>query len=337
LAIDYPQQDDCSGEIMDQHSASQVNPVSGNLCQRALFTDSTSLLHQGDFDGLRERAAEEGYLFFKKLLPAEEVLAVRQDILAVVDAYGWRQPGQDANGSLIDLERLNQVPDEEMRTDIGVSRAAYHDVQKLESFHRLPHHPRLIALYRGLFNQEVFVHPRHIARMITGHRAMAPTPQHQDFPLVQGSPQTWTCWFPLGDCPRAMGGLTVLRRSHLEGYIPIQPASGAGGIAVQLCPGVEIWVEDDYEVGDVLTFPCFTVHKALPSLHKDLIRLSIDARYQAVDEPIEAKSLLPHCKLSWEEVYAGWKDENLKYYWQQSTPKLSPWDSTLLQPVRRIC
>jgi hypothetical protein len=325
------------GEIMDQQLTSEVNPVSGNPYQRALFTDSSSLLRQGDFDGLRERAAEEGYLFFKQLLPVEDILAVRQDMLGVVDAYGWRQPGQDPDGGLLDLDALNQTADEEMRTDIGVSRAAYHDVQKLESFHKLPHHPNLIALYKGLFNQEVFVHPRHIGRMITGHRCMTPTPQHQDFPLVQGSTNTWTCWFPLGDCPRSMGGLTVLRRSHLEGYIPIQPASGAGGISVQLCPGVEVWVEGDYEVGDVLTFPCFTVHKALPSLHKEQIRLSIDARYQAADEPIEAKSLLPHCNITWEEIYSGWERDNLKYYWQQSTPRLSPWDSTLMQPARRIC
>ncbi|MEZ4615216.1 MAG: phytanoyl-CoA dioxygenase family protein [Caldilineaceae bacterium] len=301
------------------------------------FIDSMPLLRAGDWGGLHQRAAEEGYLFFPKLLPVEAVLQVRADMLGVVERYGWRQPGQDVLGGMIDNAVLNQVPDEEMRRDIGVSHAAYHDVQRLPSFHKLPHHPALLALYRGLFDDEVFVHPRHIARMITAHRVMHPTPQHQDFPLVQGSANTWTCWFPLGDCPREMGGLTVLRQSHREGYIPIQPASGAGGIAVQLCPGAEVWVEGDYAAGDVLTFPCFTVHKALPSLHPDQIRLSIDARYQAISEPIEEKSLKPHCRLTWEEVYVDWEEENLQYYWEEATPKLSPWDSTLLQPARRIC
>ncbi len=301
------------------------------------FIDSSALLAAGDFAALRQRADEEGYLFFKGLLPLAAVQQVRADMLGVVERYGWRQPGQEASGGLINLTALNQVPDEEMRKDIGVSHAAYHDVQKLESFHQLPHHPALLALYRGLFTQEVFVHPRHIARMITAHRAMHPTPQHQDFPLVQGSPNTWTCWFPLGDCPRTMGALTVLRQSHRQGYIPIQPASGAGGIAVQLCPGEEVWVEGDFVAGDVLTFPCFTVHKALPSQVPDQIRLSIDARYQAIDEPIEEKSLKPHCKLTWEEVYADWPHDSLQYYWHESSPKLSPWDATLLQPAQRIC
>lgn len=304
---------------------------------RTTFIDSMPLLRAGDFDGLRARAEEEGYLFFPGLLPVAAVLRVRADLLAVVERYGWRQPGQDAYGGRINRDALDVVPAEEMRSDIGVSHAAYHDVQKLPSFHKLPHHPALLALYRGLFGEEVFVHPRHIARMITSHPVMHPTPQHQDFPLVQGSPNTWTCWFPLGNCPRSMGGLTVLRGSHREGYIPIQRAPGAGGIAVQLCPGPEVWVEGDYQAGDVLTFPCFTVHKALPSVEPELIRLSIDARYQAISEPIEEKSLKPHCKLTWAEVYAGWTDESLQYYWLGSAPKLSPWDSTLLQPAQRIC
>lgn len=264
-------------------------------------------------------------------------MEVREDMLSVVEAYGWRQSGQDARGGLIDLDALNQVPDDEMRSDIGVSHAAYHDVQKLKSFHALPHHPNLIALYRGLFGEEVFVHPRHIARMITAHRVMHPTPHHQDFPLIQGSSNTWTCWFPLGDVPRSMGGLTVLQSSHRDGYIPIRPAHGAGGIAVHLCPGEKVWVEGDYQVGDVLTFPCFTVHRGLASQHKDRIRLSMDVRYQAISEPIEVKSFQPHCELTWEEVYADWEDDNLQYYWNNSSPKISPWDDTLLQPAQRIC
>lgn len=304
---------------------------------RTTFIDSMPLLRAGDFEELRARATEEGYLFFPGLLPVEAVLRVRADLLGVVERYGWRQPGQDVYGGRLNGDALSQVPAEEMRSDIGVSHAAYHAVQKLPSFHELPHHPALLALYRGLFGEEVFVHPRHIARMITAHPVMHPTPQHQDFPLVQGSANTWTCWFPLGDCPRSMGGLTVLRGSHREGYIPIQRASGAGGIAVQLCPGQEVWVEGDYQIGDVLTFPCFTVHKALPSVEPEQIRLSIDARYQAISEPIEEKSLKPHCKLTWEEVYAGWPDDSLQYYWLGSAPKLSPWDSTLLQPAQRIC
>jgi hypothetical protein len=299
------------------------------------MVDSTPLL--GDAGALRARAEEDGYLFFRQLLPKEDVLAVRRDLLAVVDRYGWRRPGQDAEGGGIDLEVLNQVPEEEMRLDIGVSIAAYKDAQKVESLHRLPHHPRLLALYERIFGKEVLVHARHIARMITGHRAMVPTPPHQDFPLIQGTSNTWTAWIPLGDCPRSLGGLTVLRGTHKLGYVPIQPAKGAGSIAAQTCPWETDWVEVEYEAGDVLTFPSFTIHKGLRCQQKEMIRLSLDVRYQPVDEPIELGSLNPHTELAWEEIYAGWQRDDLKYYWKKHELKRIPREEKYLQPSRRIC
>lgn len=304
--------------------------------RKTLFVDSTSLLD--DPIALRARAAEDGYLFFKQRLPAAELLSLRAELLAVVDKYGWRQPGQDALGGRIDYDAINRVSEEEMhRADVGVTADAYHDVQRLESFHRLPHHPRLLEIYQKLFGREVLVHPRHIARMITPHTCMVPTPPHQDFPYIQGTANTWTCWFPVGDCPREMGGLTVLRASHTKGYLPVQPAKGAGGFAVPLCPTETHWVEGDYQIGDVLTFPCHTIHKALRCQYKDRIRLSLDVRYQPADEPVDNSSLNPHCPLKWEEIYANWKHDDLKYYWRKYPLQVSPWDNGYLKPERRIC
>ena len=305
----------------------------------SLFKDSSAILLDGV--ALRERATHDGYLFFKGLLPAEEILAVRNDLLGVVGKCGWLSENAELTGTL-NTKALAAVPESEMRTDIGVSAVAYDAVQKLESVHRLPHHPKLLALYKTLFDDEVLVHARHIVRMITPHPAVFPTPPHQDFPLVQGTQHTWTCWFPIGECPREMGSLTVLRGSHTLGYLPIKAAQGAGGIAAQTCPDEEPnedWIEGDFALGDVLTFPAFTLHKALPNQFKDRIRLSFDVRYQALSEPIETKSLLPHCDLTWEEIYADWQQSELKYYWQKllTPPNLSDWNPALLQLSRRIC
>ena len=301
------------------------------------FLDSSPLYEAQDWEGLRRRGKEEGYLFFKQLLPKEELLNLRRDMLGVVKKHGWLDSEADPDSGILNVEALNTVPDEAMRLDIGVSHEAYDDVQKLQSFHRLPHHPRLLHLYQGLFGKDVLVHPRHIGRMITPHPGMHPTPQHQDFPLIQGTGNTWTCWFPLGDCPKELGGLIVLRQSHKLGYVPIEPAVGAGEIAAQLCPGEDVWVQGEYEMGDVLTFPCHTIHKALKCQYKDRIRLSLDVRYQPRDEVVEYKSLLPHCDLSWEQIYKGWDSDDLKYYWRENNLKISPWDPNLMQPGRRIC
>ena len=302
---------------------------------KSLSVDSTLLLH--DPVALRERAREDGYLFFKQFLPKYLLDALRADMLAIVEKNGWRKTGEDFRSNRIDLEALNRVPDAEMRADIGVTEAAYCDVQKLERFHSLPHYPKLVELYRTLFGRDVLVHPRHIARMITGHRVMSPTPPHQDFPHIQGTSETWTCWFPLADCPRSTGGLTVMRGSNAEGVLPIQPAKGAGGIAVRLCPWETQWVEGDFEAGDILTFNSYTLHKALRCADKETIRLSLDVRYQPIDQPVEVRSLSPHVGLTWDEIYQDWKSKDLQYYWRNRELEMGPWNDNLHKPSRRIC
>jgi len=301
-----------------------------------IFPDSTPLLDRPE--ALRARAEELGALFFRQLLPAEAVLAVRRDILRVVDAFGWRAPGQPPEGGALDESAINTIAEADLRRDIGVSHEAYEAVQKLESVHRLPHHPALKRLFQALLGPRAMPHPRHIVRMISCHRSMVPTPLHQDFPLIQGTRQTWTCWFPLGACPREMGSLTVLERSHRLGCLPVRQAPGAGGIMAQLCPGEETrWIAGDFEPGDLLTFNSLTLHRALPNHLRREMRLSMDIRYQSMDEPIEERSLLPHCDLPWEALYSGWEQSDLQYYWRRYDPTLSPYDPGLMQSSVRVC
>ena len=70
---------------------------------------------------------------------------------------------------------------------------------------------------------------------------------------------------------------------------------------------------------------------------KELIRLSLDVRYQSADEPVEQKSLLPHCDLTWEEIYEGWESDELKYYWEKEPLSIAPWEDSYMQPSTRIC
>lgn len=299
------------------------------------FIDSTPLLR--DAAALHERVAREGYLYFKGLLPVEVVMQLRAEMLGVLGAANWLADGAGRLDGRLNMEAVDAAPAETMRLDIGVTHDLYHQTQKLESLHALPHHPVLLRLYETLYGGEVLVHPRHIARMVTPHHGMTPTPPHQDFPLIQGTVNTWTCWMPLGGCPRALGGLAVLRGSHRKGYIPTEPWAGAGGIATQLCPGETEWLTADYEAGDVLTFPSHTVHCGSKGWIRDEIRLSMDVRYQPAHEPIEANSLLPHCTLGWPEIYTGWRSDRFQYYWKKQNVEITPWDDSYSKPERRIC
>lgn len=301
------------------------------------FEDASDLL--GDPVGLRARAQSDGYLFFRGLLDPEPILQLRRAVLAVLDAHDLRLPEGGGLSGKLDLDALKRIPAEDLRSDIGVTRQMYVELQQIPLLHRLPHDRALLQVYQTLFGEEVFVHPRHIMRAMTPHPAVVATPPHQDFPLVQGSPDTWTCWFPVGECPKELGSLVVLAGSHRNGYLPIVRGRGAGGLVAQLCDEDD-WVGGDFAVGDVLTFSCFTVHRSLTPVIDDEIRISLDVRYQRAADRIEARSLSNHADCSWEEVYQGWgeEDRDLVYYWDPDRLTVSPWDDALVQPgQRRIC
>ncbi len=307
----------------------------GNTSSPALFENSVPLLDHEQL--LRERADRDGFLFFRGILPPQPLLELRREITGVLAKHGWLAAGTDAMDGILDPDAVAAVPPAAMRSDVGVSSAIYDDVQRLEAFHALPHHPLLIELFTKFLGGEVLVHPRHIARLITSHPSVAPTPEHQDYIHIQGTARTWTCWLPLGDCPRSMGGLTMLRGSHRQGVIKIRPEIGAGGKAVQLCPTENDWVEGDYLLGDVILFNSLTVHRALRSTQRDRARLSLDVRYQRFDEAIEPASLFPHCQLTWPEIYKNWMDDTYQYYWSKRQLRLSRWQDQLRWQKERIC
>ena len=93
----------------------------------------------------------------------------------------------------------------------------------------------------------------------------------------------------------------------------LSPAMGAGGIAVTN-PLEGTWVNNPFKQGDVLIFHSMVVHKGV-SNSSDRLRMSMDARYQKVSDPIAPGSLLPHAQpATWEEIYADsdWDRDDLK-------------------------
>lgn len=301
------------------------------------FPDSTQLLD--DPEALRARAEADGFLFFRGLLPRETVLGLRRDFLRILDKYGWLDKTHDLMEGVANVDAIAQVPKEEVTfAGTGVPPSAYKDVQRLESFHRLPHHPEMLRVYAALFGAKPLPHPRHIARLMMPSPHNAPTPPHQDYIHIQGTRNVWTAWLPVGDCPRELGNLSVIRGSHRDGLLAPKLAEGAGNLEVWLCKEGYEWVQGDFEAGDVLTFPSLTVHKSIPSQRPDRVRLSCDFRFQPVSEPIEAKSLLTHGEvLPWEEVYRGWESDDLKYYWKQHDLQMAPWDDEIRWQKENIC
>jgi len=272
-----------------------------------------------DAGELRRRAARDGYLFFGGLLPPQAILTVRRAILAVCAGHGFLAPGSDP-------EEAIAAPGVRCREGDPEYMAVYDEIQRLEAFHALAHAPALLEVLERLFGEEVLVHPRNIARVMFPQNNRFATPAHQDFVHIQGCEETYTAWIPLGDCPRELGGLEVLPGSHRFGVRPTHAAEGAGGLGVETDSLGLAWAGSDFRCGDVLLFQSLCIHRGTHNLTPDRLRLSVDYRYQAASQPVVPGSLLPHYnRLSWDEIYAGWKSGTYQYYWKRLPLRIVEW------------
>jgi hypothetical protein len=84
----------------------------------------------------------------------------------------------------------------------------------------------------------------------------------------------------------------------------------------------------------------YTVHRALPNQLGNQVRLSCDFRYQPVDMPVDPSSLQPHEGteyFTWNELYEGWRDSWLQYYWKSYNLDFSEWDESIRWQKEKIC
>lgn len=301
------------------------------------LVDSTPLL--GNPQALLDRADTDGYLFFRGLLDPDRVRGVRRQMMQVLADHGWLVDGTDPMDGIADVAAFDQVdPVAAAFCGTGVPLEAYQDIYRIQDFHGIGHDPALLNLYAGLLGGQVLRQPLSIARVMVPSSASEPTPAHQDHIHIQGTQRVWTAWFPLGDCPTDLGGLTVLVGSQADGLLTYHAAQGAGELEAYICDSGLSWATTDYRAGDVLTFTSLTVHRGLPNLAGERVRLSVDMRYQRSDELITHGSITPHCDImSWDEVYQGWTDESLQYYWRDHDLELVDHDENLRWQKHKIC
>ena len=278
------------------------------------FIESNDLL--GDAAALRRRMREEGYLFFRDLLPRDQVLDLRRRILEFCAEEGWLREGSELMDGLTDHEPIAEGQE--------AWRPVYAKVQALEAFHRLKLDAGVHRLMEGLFEEEVFALPMTIARMAFPRDNQRGTQPHQDWLYVGGSTEIISCWGPLGDVPVEVGGLKLLRGSHKAGFLAPRPAPGPGGNIVWVDPDLE-WVQSDYRAGDLLLFKALTVHASADNYTSDRMRLSIDFRYAGRSHTITDGWMLPHFNwlgepFTWDTLDKTWRDSPVSRYWEKLGP-----------------
>ncbi len=264
---------------------------------------------------LQRRIADEGYLFFKGLMNADQLRELRREMMSTIQQVGWLIAGTDPADGIADINMRYTEGDNEYSS-------GYAEVYKLENFHRSAHWQEVTDMVEKILGGQIMPHPQKVARIWFPKYTEHTTPTHQDYVHFQGSFNTLTCWAPVGDCPLELGGLAVIPKSHRVNRVLDHHFSlGAGGLIVDETEHEDVdpvWHSTNYECGDALFFPALTIHKALPNYTEDRLRLSLDNRYLKVGEEIAEHMLLPHgpSQLSWEEIYPHWQSDDLKYYWE---------------------
>ena len=280
---------------------------------------------QYDAFALRNQAEQNGYLFFSDLVDPNMIMEVRREITSILQEVGWIDVNTDPLLAITSHEaRLTGSPE---------FSQVYDMIQCLESFHSLAHHISLLQITERLLQSDVLLQPSNIARVIFPSQLEHTTPPHQDYVHIQGTPDVWTVWIPLGDCPQRLGGLSVLVGSHNLGILPVSKSLGAGGLRADTRHTDLKWAYSPLNCGDVLFFHSHTVHKGLANLSGNQLRLSVDYRYQRAGDPVMDLVLGPHQgRLKWSEVYANWQSNQYQYYWKNfslNPVKKQPWPTDM--------
>ena len=163
-------------------------------------------------------------MLFRGLLPKEPVLELRREFVEFVAVFGWLKPGSNSDDLIAGRTVLTE--------NVPEFRPAFERFQSLPEFHKLAHHPNIIAALEKLFGERVLVHPRNIGRIMFPDTPW--TPPHQDFLHVRGTPNTWTAWTPLGDVVRRRAGRagSLARLAFTaRGLLPVVSMAGARAAA----------------------------------------------------------------------------------------------------------
>lgn len=275
--------------------------------------------HLADTAALRAQFDRDGYLYLRGVIDTGLIAALRADVTRVLSESGW-----------IDQEKpLAAVPvgfpyrETEPEFSVVMRRLG-----SLESFHAFKHQSAMESLLQAVLGESAFPHPLSLLRVTFPDNPEVATPPHQDYPNNQGTENLTACWTPLGDCPRELGGLAVLRGSHRFGVLPLEYHLGPGSRAAVVPDSMADlqWVSTDFSVGDTLIFPALTVHRALPNM-TDRMRLSVDYRFMLEGEELTDSCLHPHMGgLTWPEVYETWQSREYQYYWHDKDYRVVPWD-----------
>ncbi|MBL8671554.1 MAG: phytanoyl-CoA dioxygenase family protein [Alphaproteobacteria bacterium] len=243
--------------------------------------DSAALI--ADPSALRQRLAQDGYVFLRGALPETDVAAARAAVLAHLASVGEvAEPVAEARFSGTSRRK-------EAAPDLG---AFWRAISEHPAVRRVSHGPALRAVAEAALDCPALGQDFIFLR--AGVRGRA-TNLHYDYPFfAQTTERTLTCWVPLGDVAVEDGPLVVVEGSNRFADL-IQGAKdyqGVHGPKTSLDISMQAFARtrsarlltENYKAGDLVVLGMLTLHGALDN-HSDRIRLSFDVRWQPAHEP----------------------------------------------------
>lgn len=242
---------------------------------------SNSLM--GDFQALRQRMEEDGYLFIKGFHDREKVLQVRSEIVEKIEEMGHLQPNTDREDAIANEENNN----------VSINYKEY------PSLIEVVNSEKVMSFFNQFLGGEAITYDYKWARAIPKGGF---TGAHYDIVYMgRGTKDLYTCWTPLTDVSLEMGPLAVCVGSHRfkqlkETYgnmdVDRDNISKTGWFSSNPIEIVDKhggkWASASVEAGDVIIFGMFTMHGSLNNT-TNRYRISADTRYQLNTEPIDER------------------------------------------------
>jgi hypothetical protein len=251
-----------------------------------------------NFDTLRTRMQEDGYIYLPGYLDRDQAINARREMVNRLARQGILatrvdpMEGRVADGQSIEFDPKLAVGNRPLM--------------------KLLYSGRMMAFYEGFLGGEVRHFDYTWVRAVTHGLATQP---HCDIVYMgRGTDQLYTSWTPLTDIPYEQGGLMVLEGSHridklrqqirqvdvdaycvnrtgLAGISRSERSQGGGFNA----PPPKLrkslggrWLTHEFRMGDLMVFNMFLVHGSTDN-RTDRIRLSSDSRYQLASEPVDER------------------------------------------------
>ncbi len=245
---------------------------------------------------LRQRLAEDGYLFLRNALPVDDVLTARGEVFGRLAAVGEiEEPAIDgiATGT-------------SQREDIEPDRGKFwRSISEGSALRNVSHGQSMRSIMDVVLGEPSRPHDYIFLRPgIVGNA----TNLHYDHPFfARGSNRIHTVWTPLGDVPHTDGPLVVVDRSHefhdlIEPVLKIDYDSNDSPQVQMLEDAISFARERktrlltaDFRAGDVIIFSMTTLHGSLDN-HSPIgrTRLSCDVRWQPAADPVDQRYCGPN-------------------------------------------